>query len=66
MPNLLSPEIQGDPHKEHSPRNSRHGSKCVLITSEVDPGICFKGEKEGEQGWLLLVMTNPLTSNNIK
>lgn len=48
MPNLLSPEIQGDPHKEDSPRNSRHGPKCVLVAREVDPGIRFKGEEEGE------------------
>lgn len=62
MPNLLSPEIQGDPHKEDSPRNSRHGSECILITREADPGIRFKGEEECEQGWPLLVEAISLKS----
>jgi hypothetical protein len=50
MPDLLSPEIQRDPQDEDGPRNSRHGSKPVLIASGIDPRVRFEGEEKGKEG----------------
>lgn len=46
---LLAPDIQGHPHKDHNRRDGRHDAVCILISRLGDPSIGVERQQEPEE-----------------